>query len=114
VTLRLGALQDGLDDTLDLVAGVLDEGLVTAGAGSTGGIRWSGEANVAALRSLRRSAAAREIPITLERAPWDLRHALGHFGAYREGVSQLVGRLRGTFDPSGVLSVALEAEPDGR
>ncbi|MFL5519716.1 MAG: FAD-binding oxidoreductase [Gemmatimonadales bacterium] len=114
VTLRLGALQDGLDDTLDLVAGVLDEGLVTAGAGSTGGIRWSGEANVAALRSLRRSAAAREIPITLERAPWDLRHALGHFGAYREGVSQLVGRLRGTFDPSGVLSVALEAESDGR
>jgi len=114
VTLRLGALQDGLDDTLDLVAGVLDEGLVTAGAGSTGGIRWSGEANVAALRSLRRSAAAREIPVTLERAPWDLRHALGHFGAYREGVSQLVGRLRGTFDPSGVLSVALEAEPDGR
>jgi glycolate oxidase FAD binding subunit len=114
VTLRLGALQDGLDDTLDLVAGVLDEGLVTAGAGSVGGIRWSGEAGVAALRSLRRTAATREIPMTLERAPWDLRHALGHFGAYREGVAQLVGRLRGTFDPSSVLSVALEADTDGR
>jgi glycolate oxidase FAD binding subunit len=110
VTIRLGALQDGLDDTLDLVAGVLDEGLVSAGAGSVGGLRWSGEANVAALRSLRRTTAAREIPMTIERAPWDLRHALGHFGAYREGVSQLVGRLRSTFDPASVFSVALEAE----
>ena len=110
VSLRLGALQDGLDDTLDLVAGVLDEGLLTAGAGSAGGIRWSGEAGVAALRSLRRTTAAREIPMTLERAPWDLRQALGHFGAYREGVSQLVGRLRSTFDPASVFSVALEHE----
>ena len=110
VSLRLGGLQDGLDDTLDLVAGVLDEGLVTAGAGSAGGIRWSGEANAAALRSLRRTTAAREIPMTLERAPWDLRQALGHFGAYREGVSQLVGRLRATFDPVNVFSVALEHE----
>jgi len=111
VSLRLGALQDGLDDTLDLVAGVLDEGLVTAGGGSAGGIRWSGEANVAALRSLRRTTATREIPMTIERAPWDLRHTLGHFGAYREGVSRLVGRLRSTFDPSSVFSVALEHEP---
>ena len=114
VTFRLGALQDGLDETLDLVAGVLDEGLVSAGAGSTGGIRWSGDAGIAALRSLRRTTATREIPMTLERAPWELRQALGHFGAYREGVGRLVGRLRGTFDPSSVLSVALEAEPDGR
>ena len=37
--------------------------------------------------------------MTLERAPWPVRHALGHFGAYREGVGQLVGRLRDTFDP---------------
>jgi hypothetical protein len=93
---------------------VLDVGLVAGGAGSTGGIRWRGAAGVAALRSLRRTAATREIPMTLERAPWALRQAVGHFGAYREGVNQLVGRLRGTFDPSSVLNVALESEPDGR
>ena len=37
--------------------------------------------------------------MTLERAPWPVRRALGHFGAYREGVGQLVGRLRDSFDP---------------
>ena len=46
--------------------------------------------------------------MTLERAPWAVRRALGHFGAYREGVGQLVGRLRDTFDPGQCLSVALE------
>jgi hypothetical protein len=60
------------------------------------------------LRAVRRAAASREIPMTLERAPWPLRRALGHFGAYREGVGQLVGRLRDSFDPGHSLSVALE------
>ncbi len=46
--------------------------------------------------------------MTLERAPWELRRAVGHFGAYREGVGHLVGRLRETFDPGSLLSVALE------
>ena len=46
--------------------------------------------------------------MTLERAPWPVRRALGHFGAYREGVGQLVGRLRETFDPGQCLQVALE------
>ncbi|MCU0620623.1 MAG: FAD-binding oxidoreductase [Gemmatimonadales bacterium] len=110
VSLRLGVLQEGLDDTLDLVAATLDEGLVAAGAGSAGGLRWSGEAAADALRSLRRAAASREIPLTLERAPWGLRRAVGHFGAYREGVGQLVHRLRETFDPAGILAVALEGE----
>jgi hypothetical protein len=50
--------------------------------------------------------------MTLERASWAVRRSVGHFGAYREGVGQLVGRLRGTFDPRLTLSVALEgAEP---
>ena len=44
----------------------------------------------------------------LERAPWVIRRALGHFGAYREGVGKIVGRLRGTFDPGQCLNVALE------
>lgn len=110
VTIRLGVLQPGLDDVLDLVRDVLGEGLVSAGAGTAGGIRWSGEAQPDALRSLRHQVAQQEIPMTLERAPWTLRRQVGHFGAYREGVGQLVDRLRGTFDPGALLSVALSGE----
>ena len=107
ITLRLGVLGDGVDDTMDLLAHDLDEGLVSAGAG-LGMIRWTGDATVDRIRSLRRAAAAREIPMTLERAPWAVRRALGHFGAYREGVGKIVGRLRDTFDPGQCLNVALE------
>lgn len=107
ITLRLGALGDGIDDTIDLLAHDLDEGLLSAGAG-VGMIRWTGDAPVERLRAVRRAAASREIPMTLERAPWPVRRALGHFGAYREGVGQLVGRLRDSFDPGHSLSVALE------
>lgn len=106
-TVRLGVLQDGLDEALDLVTHELDEGLVWAGA-LHGGIRWAGSAAVSQFRALRRLAATREIPLTLERAPWELRQAVGHFGAYREGVGQLVGKLRETFDPAHRLVVALE------
>ena len=106
-TVRLGVLQDGLDEALDLVTHELDEGLLWAGA-LHGGIRWAGSAEVTQFRALRRLAATREIPLTLERAPWELRQAVGHFGAYREGVGQLVGKLRETFDPAHRLVVALE------
>jgi glycolate oxidase FAD binding subunit len=107
ITLRLGVLGDGVDEAVDLLAHDLDEGLVSAGAGQ-GMIRWTGDATVERIRALRRAAAAREIPLTLERAPWPVRRALGHFGAYREGVGAIVGRLRITFDPGQCLSVALE------
>jgi FAD/FMN-containing dehydrogenase len=111
ITFRLGVLGNGVDDTIDLLAHDLDEGLVSAGPGS-GMIRWTGEASVERLRAVRRAAASREIPMTLERAPWTIRRALGHFGAYREGVGQLVGRLRDSFDPGQCLSVALEGAGD--
>jgi FAD/FMN-containing dehydrogenase len=107
VTLRLGVLSDGLDEAIDLLAHDLDEGLVSAGTGQ-GMVRWTGDAPLERLRGLRRAAASREIPMTLERAPWVIRHALGHFGAYREGVGKIVGRLRDTFDPGQCLNVALE------
>jgi FAD/FMN-containing dehydrogenase len=107
LTIRLGALLDGLEDALDLVREHLDEGLVSAGLGS-GNLRWTGEAEPERLLALRRVAATREIPLTLERAPWAVRQAVGHFGAYREGVGQLVGRLRETFDPKHAIAVALE------
>jgi FAD/FMN-containing dehydrogenase len=112
ITLRLGVLGDGIDDTIDLLAHDLDEGLVSAGAGK-GMIRWTGDTTIERIRALRRAAAAREIPMTLERAPWPLRRALGHFGAYREGVGKIVGRLRDTFDPGQCLSVALEGADNG-
>jgi FAD/FMN-containing dehydrogenase len=111
ITFRLGVLGNGIDDTIDLLAHDLDEGLVSAGPGS-GMIRWTGEAPFERLRAVRRAAASREIPMTLERAPWSVRRALGHFGAYREGVGQLVGRLRDSFDPGQCLSVALEGVGD--
>jgi glycolate oxidase FAD binding subunit len=111
ITFRLGVLGNGIDDTIDLLAHDLDEALVSAGPGS-GMIRWTGEASVERLRAVRRAAASREIPMTLERAPWSVRRALGHFGAYREGVGQLVGRLRDSFDPGQCLSVALEGVGD--
>jgi FAD/FMN-containing dehydrogenase len=111
VSIRLGALLDGLPDIMDLVIESLGEGLLSAGLG-TGGLRWAGETSTEALRSLRRRAAEREVPMTLERAPWPLRRAVGHFGAYREGVGVLVGRLRSTFDPRGVIAVALEGSEE--
>jgi glycolate oxidase FAD binding subunit len=107
ITIRLGTLADGLDETIDLISEELGDSLLTAGVGS-GLIRWAGETTTDALRTLRRRAATREIPLTLERAPWEFRHAVGHFGAYHEGVGQLVGRLRERFDPTGVMLVALE------
>jgi len=107
VSFRLGVLGDGLDDTLDVLERELDLGILSAGAVS-GTLRWSGAATGEQLRSVRRIASGREIPLTIERAPWAVRNALGHFGAYREGVGRLVGRLRGTFDPGRCLKVALE------
>ena len=112
VTFRLGVFADGLDEMIDLLAELLDTGLVSAGPGR-GLIRWSGTASLEALRTLRRIAAEREIPLTLERAPWPLRRAFGHFGAYREGVGRLVGKLRSTFDPDPTFAVELEGTPDG-
>jgi glycolate oxidase FAD binding subunit len=109
VSLRLGVLGPGVDDTADLVAETLGEGLLAAGPGN-GGLRWTGEADPERIRRLRRALAPREIPLTLERAPWPVRRAVGHFGAYREGVGHLVGRLRETFDPGHRLAVALESD----
>lgn len=110
VTLRLGTLLDGIDATVDLLEERLDSGLISAGAG-TGSVRWTGSATVEALAQLRRIAAEREIPVTVERAPGPLLAAIGHFGAYREGVGRLVAGLRGAFDPQGILQVPTDAEP---
>ncbi|HWP36004.1 MAG TPA: FAD-binding oxidoreductase [Gemmatimonadales bacterium] len=108
VTLRVGTLATALDDTLDLVAHHLDDTWIAASPGA-GGLRWSGSAPLDRLRLFRHAAAQREMPVTLERAPADLRDQLGIFGAYREGIAPLVGSLRQSFDPAGVLAVPLSA-----
>lgn len=109
VTLRLGALPSALEEALDLLAHHLDGGAVTASI-PAGSIRWSGTAKPERIRLLRHASAQQEMPLTLERAPWEIRAAVGHFGAYREGVGRLIAGLRRTFDPAGVLVVPLESE----
>ncbi len=112
ITLRLGAVPSGLDDALDLLAHHLSKAhhladdwvSVTVSAGV---VRWSGSATPDRLRLLRHAAAQREMPMTVERAPWPILDAVGHFGAYREGVARLNDRLRAIFDPSSILLVPL-------
>jgi FAD/FMN-containing dehydrogenase len=108
VTLRLGALAESLDDTIDLVIDRLGEGMLSAGP-ATGRLRWSGVADAESIRALRGELAPREVPLTLERAPWRLLRSVGHFGAYREGAGPPLDGLRERFDPRGVLVAALEA-----
>lgn len=109
VTLRLAAVPDGLDEAIDLVGDHLDEGLLSVGV-ADGTVRWSGRAEGARLRALRKAAAAREIPLTLERAPWPLRLAIGHYGAYREKSAPAPGWHR-QFDPAHRLVLALDDLP---
>ena len=109
VTIRLGVLPEGLDDAIDLVLARLGEGLLAA-APCHGGLRWSGEASADQVRSLRSELAAREVPLTLERAPAALARAIGHVGAYREGGGGDVTRNRALHDPRGIFAVPLSPE----
>jgi glycolate oxidase FAD binding subunit len=102
VTLRVGGLPSGIDTAIDLLQHQLDDIRVSASA-ECGAVRWAGDASADRLRHVRRALAALEAPLTLERAPWPLRRAVGHFGAYREGVGPLVESLRRAFDPGGRL-----------
>jgi len=113
IVFRLGGLADSTEELLDLLQHQLGDERVSASPG-LGAVRWAGEAAPDRLRWLRRALAGLEVPLTLERAPWPVRAAVGHFGAYREGVGPLVAGLRQTFDPNAQLVVALEGdEGDG-
>ncbi len=107
VVFRVGGLPDSTDELLDLLQHQVGDEWVSASPG-VGAIRWAGEATVDRLRRLRRTLAGLEVPLTLERAPWPVRSAVGHFGAYREGVGPLVAGLRRTFDPREAFVVAVE------
>ncbi len=107
VTIRLAVLPEGLNDTIDLVVARLGEGMQSAGVVS-GGVRWSGVADTDALRTIRQELALREVPLIIERAPWRVRRALGHYGAYRDRPATALSRRRQEFDPAGVLVTALD------
>ncbi len=109
-TVRLGTLPSALAGALDLLAHHLPEAWLSVTVGS-GTIRWSGDATHDGVKLLRHQAAQQEMPLTLERAPWSVREAIGHFGAYREGVGRLVGQLRRAFDPHGTLVVPVDSAP---
>ncbi|HEV8265409.1 MAG TPA: FAD-binding oxidoreductase [Gemmatimonadales bacterium] len=109
VTFRIGGVPSASDELLDLLQHQVGDEWVSASPGA-GAIRWTGEVTVDRLQRLRRTLAGLEVPLTLERAPWPVRSAVGHFGAYREGVGPLVAGLRRTFDPGGALVVATEGE----
>lgn len=105
-TIRLGSLPTGVEACLDLVQHRLREGTISVTV-PLGSVRWCGGASAADLKGLRQAAAQQEIPVTLERGSWTLRAAVGHYGAFREGVGNLVSELRRAFDPRGVLLVPL-------
>jgi glycolate oxidase FAD binding subunit len=109
VCFRIGGLPDSSEDLLDLIQHQVGDEWVSASP-AVGTLRWAGDPTVERLKRLRRLLAAQEVPLTLERAPWLLRRAVGHFGAYREGVGPLVAGLRHTFDPGSALAVAVESE----
>jgi glycolate dehydrogenase FAD-binding subunit len=109
VTFRIAGVPAASDELLDLLQHQVGDEWVAASPGA-GAIRWTGEVTTDRLQRLRRTLAGLEVPLTLERAPWPVRSAVGHFGAYREGVGPLVAGLRRTFDPGGALVVATEGE----
>jgi glycolate oxidase FAD binding subunit len=101
-TLRVGALPTSLPDVLDLIAHYLDTEWISVNV-TVGSARWAGTTHTERIKLLRHAALQREFPVTLERAPWNILEAAGHYGAYREGVARLVASLRQTFDPHHVL-----------
>jgi hypothetical protein len=109
VAFRIGGLPEGGDELLDLVQHQVGDEWVSASPGA-GVIRWAGDVAPDRLRHLRRTLAEKEVPLTLERAPWAVRCAVGHWGQYRENVSPLVAGLRHTFDPGERLVVAIEGD----
>jgi len=106
ITLRAGALPAGIDTVIDLLQHQLGDEWISASP-DCGAVRWAGEAAADRLEHVRRALAVLEVPLTLERAPWQLRRAVGHFGAYREGVGPLIESLRRAFDPRGCLVTAV-------
>ncbi|MFN0178649.1 MAG: FAD-binding oxidoreductase [Gemmatimonadales bacterium] len=108
VSLRAGVLAAGTPDLVDALGETVGHGRLLASLGA-GGVRWIGNPTEGHVRALRHRFAEREVPITVERAPWAFRRAVGHFGAFREGVRPLTERVRSAFDPKRTIVADLEA-----
>ena len=108
-TLRVGSLQSELGQALDLLSSAShNDGGGTASVSVLAGVtRWSCNAAVAEIQNLRDLAAGHDWPVTLERAPWEVRSCVGHYGAYRDGVGRIVASLRDVFDDRGLVVVPL-------
>jgi hypothetical protein len=110
-TVRIGCRQSELQPALDLLNAALGEDSNTMSSVSVlaGVTRWSCNAQTHQLQSLRRMAAERNWPVTVERAPWEVLNDVGHYGAYRGGVGKLVTSLRRVFDRRELIVVPLGA-----
>ena len=108
-TVRMGCLPSELGQALDLLTAQLgEEGDTSVSVSVLAGVtRWSCSTSSQQLENLRLLASRHDWPVTLERAPWEVRHSVGHYGAYRDGVGGLVTSLRGVFDKRGGLVVPL-------
>ena len=109
VTVRVGALPTELESALEMLSTEMN-GMPGATASITvlaGVCRWSCSASIEQLSHLRHAAARNSWPVTLERAPWEIRSAVGHYGAYDRGVGNLVESLRSVFDQRRIFAVPL-------
>jgi len=108
-TIRLGCLPSELGQALDLLHAQLlvDDGSLATVSVLPGVIRWSCNSSGGRIQNLREIAAGRDWPLTLERAQWDVLSVVGHYGAYRDAVGNLVASLRGVFDGRGILVAPL-------
>src|SRR5213075_554927 len=76
VTFRIGGVPTASDELLDLLQHQLGDEWISASP-APGALRWTGDASIDRLQRLRRTLAGVEVPLTLERAPWPLRGAVG-------------------------------------
>jgi glycolate oxidase FAD binding subunit len=112
-TVRMGSQPSELARALALMSeqlGDTTDGFVAVSV-MAGVTRWSSDASIQQLQNLRLLAARQNWPVTLERAPWEVRQTVGHYGAYREGVGKLVTSLRHVFDPRDGLVCPLDGTP---
>jgi FAD/FMN-containing dehydrogenase len=108
VSIRLAVPVEGIDETLDLLTTRLGEGMISS-APQVGRVRWSGVADAGRLIELRTELATREVPLTLERAPWRVRRAMGHWGLFRENHRGITSQYQELFDPGHIFVTAIQA-----
>ena len=110
VTMRAGMTLGTLEPVLSAFQSGLGKGRITATLGAAPALRWSGDADAAAIDGLRRVLADMDAPIIVERAPDSVLNRTGHFGHYRPGVRDMVNAIRRAFDPADTLAIPLHVD----